>query len=124
LFRKRQKEYTNSISFYFSKVINHPAPAVALPFRQKMQEYLLTYTGKDRLGQHWADDLASVADHTAIPILEDIVARAKDPVSRAYALEGLARLQPEQAVERVLAEMKRDRPWDMLIRLLARYATL
>src|SRR5262249_12034780 len=42
--------------------------------------------------------------------------------SRAYALEALARLQPERAVDRVLAEIRRERPWGMLLSLLRKYA--
>jgi hypothetical protein len=123
LFRRRQEKYTCSVSSSFHPVINHPDPAVATPLRQALQQDLLSYEGdEDRLGQHWAGDLASVADHTAAAVLEDIVARAKDPVSRAYALEGLARLQPERAVERILAEVRRYGPWDMLLRLLRKYA--
>jgi HEAT repeat protein len=118
LFNKRQKEYTSSINFYFRQVIDHSDSAISRPFRQAMQRYLLTYTGKDRLGQHWAGDLASVADETVIPVLEHIVTKAKDPVSRAYALEALGRLQPERAVGRALAELKRQRPFDILIRVL------
>src|SRR5581483_1672408 len=85
---------------------------------QAMQRYLLTYGGKDRLGQHWAGDLASVADYTVIPVLEEIVAKAKDPVSRAYSLEALGRLQPDRAVDRVLAELNRQRPFETLFRVL------
>jgi len=120
LFQKRQKEYTSSINYYFQQVIDHPDPAVSQPFRQAMQRYLLTYKGKDRLGQHWAGDLASVADQTVIPVLEEPVAKAKDPVSRAYSLEALGRLQPERAVDRVLAEFKRQRPFDILFDVLGR----
>lgn len=121
LFKKRQKEYTSSINFSFRQVIDHPDPEVSRPFRQAMQRYLLTYSGKDRLGQHWAGDLASVADDTVIPVLEQIVAKAKDPVSRAYAVEALGRLQPERAVGRVLAELKRQRPFDVLFRVLEQH---
>jgi hypothetical protein len=122
LFRRRQKPYNQSVGFLFQRVIDHPDPAIAQPLHQALQHYLLTYKGEDRLAQHWARDLASVADHKAVPVLEDIVARARDPVSRAYALETLARLQPERAVERVLAEIQRNGPWDVLLRLLRKYA--
>jgi hypothetical protein len=122
LFRKRQEEYTCTIAFLFEKVLNHPDPAVAEPLRQAMRAYLLTYKGKDRLGQHWAGDMACVADDSVIPLLEKIVTRARDPVSRAYALEALARLRPGQAVERVLEEIRRYRPWDMLLGILRQHA--
>jgi hypothetical protein len=121
LFHKRQKEYTSSIDYYFREVIDHPDVGVSQPLRQAMQRYLLTYKGKDRLGQHWAGDLASVADQTVIPVLEEIVAKAKDPVSRAHSLEALGRLQPERAVERLLAELKRQRPFDTLFRVLEKH---
>src|SRR5262249_43226763 len=121
LFQKRQKEYTSRIDYYFRDVIEHRNPAVSVPFRQAMQCYLLTYKGKDRLGQHWASDLASVADESVIPVLEEIVANAKDPVSRAYSLEALGRLQPERAVERVLAELRRQSPFEALFRILEKH---
>jgi hypothetical protein len=122
LFRQRQKKYTMRLGSSFHRLLDHPDPKISQPLRRALQQYLLTYEGDDRLGQHWAGDLACVADLTDMPILEDIVARAKDPVSRAYALRGLARLEPERAVERVLAEIQRDRPWSMLTDLLQKYA--
>jgi hypothetical protein len=123
LFKTRQKEYESSCDYYFERVVNHPNPEISLPFRQAMQRYLLTYkNNKDRLGQHWAGDLAAVADESVIPVLKEIIAKAKDCVSRASALTAWARLEPERAVERALAEIKRDRPWEMLIEILARHA--
>jgi hypothetical protein len=121
LFQKRQKEHTSSMSYSFQHVIDHPDQAISNPFREAMQRYLLTYEGEDRLGQHWARDLAGVADQTVIPVLEEIVAKAKGPVSRAYALEALARLQPDQAIDRVLAELKRQRPFDILFGVLEKH---
>jgi hypothetical protein len=123
LFQRRPKKYTFSISYNYRRVLDHPDAAVSRPLRQALLRYLLTFTDDgDRLGQHWACDIAAAADETVLPILEDIIARAKDPVSRSYALGGIARLRPEQAVERVLEQIRRDRPWSMLVRLLRKYA--
>jgi len=106
-FKERQDAYTSSISYDFQQVIDHRDPLVSRIPRgdAELSPYL---HGKDRIGQHWARDLASVADHSVIPILEEIVSKATDPVSRAYAIAGLGRLQPDRAVDRVLEELGRN----------------
>jgi hypothetical protein len=123
LFRGRQREYVYSANYQFRRVIQHPDPAVSEPFRVSSQRYLLTYGEKDRLGQHWAADIAVVADSTLIPLLEQIVEDAGDPVSRAYALEALARLEPGRAVDRVVAEIDECGSFGMLVSILREYAT-
>jgi hypothetical protein len=67
--------------------------------------------------------MAKVADSTVIPVLDEIVEDAGDPVSRGYALEALARLEPERAVERVLVEIAECGSWRTLIDILREYAT-
>ena len=113
---------TVSIRYSLHTSLNHPDPAVRDPLRQGVQQHLLTYPQAQRLDPHWASEFSVVADETTIPILEQMVAEAQDPLTRAYAVEGLARLQPEQAVTRILSEIQRDRPWSLWIRLLAEYA--
>ncbi len=111
-----------SIRYSLDPTLNHPDPAVGKSLRQALQQHLLTYPQEQRLDPHWASEFSVVADETAIPILEQLIAEAQDPLTRAYAVEGLARLQPEQAVTRILSEIQRDHPWSLWIRLLAESA--
>jgi HEAT repeat protein len=122
LFRQRQKTFNFSAYTTLRRVIHHPDPAVSRPLREAMQRYLLAHEGRDRLGQHWAGDLAAVADQTVVPVLEHIVANSRDPVARASALDALGRLRPEGAVERILNEMRFHKPWNRLFDLLGRHA--
>jgi hypothetical protein len=122
LFRQHQESYQDSIAFVYRRLIDHPDPAVALPLRQAMQRYLLSYSGDDRLGQAWAQDLSSVADASALDILKHLVVQAKDASTRAHALAGVARLEPQKAVDRMLAEIRRDGPREILLRLLRQHA--
>jgi hypothetical protein len=122
LFRKTESEHTRSFHVDFARVIHHPDPAIAVPFRDAMRRHLLTYEGPARRGVDWPADLAAVADESVIDVLETIVAQARDPRGRAHALSALARLRPAEAVERILPHLTRDKSRSMLMALLAKHA--
>jgi hypothetical protein len=118
----RGDRYTSRFVAMFTTTLKGDE-AVAGPLRRVMRDYLLGYEGPVRLGQHWACDFGMVAGPGDEPILEDILASATDPVSRAGALQALARLHPDTAVERTLAEITKYHPWEQLLGVLAQYAT-
>ena len=104
------------------KLIEHKDPRISEEFRQALHGLTLRYTGKERFDQHIAEDLAKTATAESIPILEEIIAEAKDPVSRGYAVEALARLQPDQAIDLLLAFIGRERAGSIVIGALTKHA--
>ncbi len=94
--RDRWSEYT------LRNLLASPDPKVSEPIRTAYLRRLLGNAGKARYDQGFVRSLAPVADRTTVPVLEDIFAHARDPVSRAYALEALARLEPEKTLDRAL----------------------
>jgi HEAT repeat protein len=118
LLRDRPEEYSQWTGFALEHALGHPDPAVSAPIRRALHKYTLQFQGKQRYDQSLVRDLAKTADRDAVPVLEDIYARAEDPVSRWYALEALARLHPEQAVDRILDCVRREGVREMLVDIL------
>src|SRR5262249_51162935 len=58
-----------------------------------------------------------------LPVLEEIVATAKDPFVQTYALGAIARLRPAEAVSRILAHAVRVGRWAGHPEMLAGDAT-
>jgi hypothetical protein len=114
LFRDRPARYNQWTGFRLERILAHPDPGVSGPVREAFQHYLLGFQGQDRYDQSLVHELAKTADSETIPILEDIHKNATDRVSRAWALEGLARLQPERAVDLILDHIRREGTWGML----------
>jgi hypothetical protein len=114
LFRTRPPHYNQWTGFRMEKVLAHPDPEVSGPVREAFREYLLGFEGEDRYDQSLVHELAKTAVPQTIPILEDVREKATDPVSRAWAVEGLARLQPDQAVDLILEHISREGTWGML----------
>jgi hypothetical protein len=56
-------------------------------------------------------------------VLEDIAANAKDPVSRCYATEALARTHPGEAVDRLLDFIRHDNHIDLGVGPLREFAS-
>jgi hypothetical protein len=52
-------------------------------------------------------DLAKIADAEALPVLVDIYNNAQDGACRLYALEAMARLQPDRAIDLLLNHLQR-----------------
>lgn len=84
--------------FSFRNLIENPDPEVSGPVRKAVYEYLLQFRAQ-RYDQTLVRDLVDVVGADAISVLEDIKRNARDPVSRSYALDALARLQPEKAID-------------------------
>ena len=102
LLRDRPAEPDMWTYFYLERLIKHPNPDVSELVRTAFLRFLLGYKGKLRYHERVVCDLGHVADRTTIPVLEDILANAKDLICRRHALDALARLDPEPARERVL----------------------
>jgi hypothetical protein len=123
LFRAPPAGYYQGYHFPLSRLLAHPDARIREPIRRALHVYARGLTGKLRHQQHVVHDLAETADAEAIPLLEKIRDRAADPVSRIYALEALARLQPGQAVDLVLEFVARHGRYQMAIDLLREHAT-
>ena len=115
LFRDRPEEYSQWTGFALERALSHPDPAVSAPVRKALHGYTLQFEGKQRYDQSLVRDLAKTADQDAIGVLEDVYAKAKDPVSRWYALEALARLRPREALDLILDCVRREGVYDMLV---------
>jgi hypothetical protein len=63
-----------------------------------------------------------VADRTTMPVLEEILANATDPVSRSHALNALARLEPDRAVDRALPFIRAEPRCYLVGRFLRKWA--
>jgi hypothetical protein len=123
LFRDRPEEYSQWTGFALERARSHPDPAVSVPIRKALHEYTLQFEGKQRYDQSLVRDLAKTADQDATGVLEDIYAKAKDPVSRWYALEALARLRPGEALDLILDCVHREGVYDMLVDILREHVT-
>ncbi len=101
-------EYDWNVGFPFHDLIENGDPAVAEPIRKKLYEYTLKFPSQ-RYDQSLVRDLAIAAGPDAKDVLTDIKNNAEDAISRLYATEALARLQPEQAVDLYLAYADQNR---------------
>lgn len=115
-------EFVQGMGYTFRKLIEHPDPNVAEPVRKALYEYTLRFP-KQRYDQILVDHLAKSASHDAIPVLEDILNNATDTVSRTYAVEALARLQPEKAMQILVEHIQKEGARSDVIRLVRKHAT-
>lgn len=116
--------YDPRLSYGLSPLVKHPDPRIAQPARSAVRDFILRcYAGETRYDQSIVSELAGVADSSTIPVLEEIVAHARDPVSRHYAIMALARLHPETAVDRILEAIRVEGPGDMQVDALKEFAT-
>ncbi len=118
LFKEKESEYSQWTGFALDRVLNHPNPSVSEPVRQALHAYTLGFE-KQRHDQTLVHDLALTAGADSLPVLEDILANATDPVSKMYALGAIARLQPDSAVERILGYVQDNRASGMAVDLLS-----
>jgi hypothetical protein len=114
--------FAQSAGYRLRKLIEHPDPEVSDPVRKALYGYTLRFP-KQKYDQILVEYLAKSAWREAIPVLEDIVKNAKDPVSRTYAVEALARLQPEKAIELLTEHIRREGPRDYILTRVRKYAT-
>jgi hypothetical protein len=122
-FRDRPADYGQFFGLDLEQLIERSKPEVGELVRSEFRKFLLGYTGQARYEQHYARDLALVADGTTVPVLKDIVANARDPVSRIEAKVALARLDPDHAVDRLLDFIEPGRPYSSEVAALQLYAT-
>ena len=120
--KDKEGEFSHWTGYTFRKLVEHPDPEVSGPVRKMLYEYTLRFP-KQRYEQHLVEPLAKSAGHEAIPVLEDILENAKDPVSRMYAVEALARLQPEKAIDLLLNQIKIEGARGGIISSLRKYAS-
>ena len=108
--RDRPAQYEQGTGFALARLVASPDPTISGPVKDAFRAFLLGYTGEARLDQSFARDLASVSDRATVPVLEEILARSKDVVSRMYAAEGLAQLEPvaSRGVDRLLDFARRE----------------
>jgi hypothetical protein len=122
LLKDRPKRHEQWTGWRLERLIKSPDPKVAEPVRTAFRDFMLGYTGQDRYDQSVVHDLAMVADTGMVPILEDIAARARDPVATLYAKQALARLRPDAAVKRLLQFIRPEGPYDMEVDALREFA--
>lgn len=122
LLKEPEEEYSQWTGFALEEVLKNPQPEVSEPVRKALHAYTLSFK-EDRYDQSLVRDLSMTADEESLDVLEDIYQNAKDIVSRLYALEAIARLQPKTAVERTLQHIRSDRPTGMAIDILAQHVS-
>ena len=109
-----------SYEYVFRKVLESPDSSVREPVRKAIFEIALQYEDQ-RYDQSLVCELAHAADSDAISVLEDIRANATDPISRTYAVEAMARLQPDKAVNLMLDLIESQGPRSHIIQGLRQY---
>lgn len=111
-----------SYEWTLRRTLAHPVPGVREPTRKALLADCLRFPA-ERGEQHLARTLSSVADESTLPVLEEMVATAKDPFVRASAMWAILRLRPAEAVDRILADAARAERWTYHPEMLAKYAT-
>lgn len=96
------EKYNWNAGYPFRNLIKNPDPAISEPVRKALYAYTMKFP-QQRYDQSLVRDLAAAAGPDATDVLTDIQKNAKDPVSRMYATEALARLQPERGVDLYVA---------------------
>ncbi len=122
LFRDRPKEYDQWVGFSLNHLLAAGEPRLSEPVKKAFREYLLAYTGDARLDQAYAIDLARVANDATKPVLEDILTRSKDVVSRFAAVSALVALDREGGLQRLIDFAHAEGP-EAVAAELAKYAT-
>jgi hypothetical protein len=108
LLKEPPKQYDQLLGLKLKRLVEHPDPNVAEPVRTAYRKFALTYVGKDRLDFSQVRDLAMVADAGIVPLLSEIAANTRESICRVYAVEALARLHPENAVDRLIELVRSD----------------
>jgi HEAT repeat protein len=119
---ERPKEYRYADGSAFIDLMKRTDPQVSEPIRKALHRFTLQFEAQ-RYDQTLVRDLAKTAAADSIPILEDIRRNAKDPVSRSYAGEALARLKPKQAVDLMLQLIEEQGPSTHLVAELRKFVT-
>ena len=114
-------EFSQSTGYRLDKLVKHSDPEISGPARRALYDYTLRFE-KQRYDQILVEYLAKAAGPDATPVLEDILEKARDPISRTYALGALARLQPEKAMDLLVEHAKREGMSYSIVCLLQQYA--
>ncbi len=104
-------------------LVENPDPKVSEPLRDAYLRRTLLRLEKEPRAQWVVRGLALAADRTTLPVLEDIFAHARDPVSRAYAVEAMARFDHEHALDRALELARAEKRFSLACDALERLAT-
>lgn len=115
-------EFSQWTGYTFEQLIENPDPEISGPVKQALYDYTLQFP-KQRNDQILVEYLAKSANKEAIPVLQEILKNAKDPVSRTYAIGALARLQPDQALDLLTNHIRQEGPGYSTIRQLQTYAS-
>ncbi|PQO39019.1 hypothetical protein C5Y96_03900 [Blastopirellula marina] len=115
------EKYNWNAGYPFRNLLKNPEAAISGPIRKALYAYTLKFP-QQRYDQSLVRDLAAAAGPDATDVLSDIQKNAKDPVSRMYATEALARLQPEQGVNLYLAFVDDNKWYGNISDDIAKYA--
>jgi len=88
---------------------SNPDPEVSLPALQALDAEFKALPESMRYNQQIIRTVRDNLSTASMPVLEDIIYQAKDPVSKGYALQAEARLDGEQALPRLLRSL--DAPY-------------
>jgi HEAT repeat protein len=110
-------------SYTLRHLLGNPDPKVSEPIRSALLVHILAGRGKQRYDQVVARELVDVADRTTLPVLEEYIAHSRDPIARSYAVEALARIDPEHALDRALELARVEKHFDLVTPALARLAS-
>lgn len=111
-----------SYEWTLRRTLSHPDSEIREPARKALQAHCLHYSAEWG-EQHLARTLSAVADESAISVLEEMLATAKDPFVRASALWAILRMHPAKAVDRILTDAARADRWTYHGEMLAKFAT-
>lgn len=114
-------KFESHIGYILGDLIENPNPDISGPCRKVLYEYTLRFPDQ-RYDQTLVRDLARAANVDAIDVLVDIQTQAKDPTSRIYATQALARLQPEQGINILLTIVEEGGRMDWVADDLQNYA--
>lgn len=115
-------EFLQWTGYTFRKLVEHPDPDLSGPIKTALYQYTLRFPNQ-RYDQILVDHLAKCAGEDSIPVLEDIWKNAEDTVSRTYAVEALARLLPEKAIDLLTSHIQRDGARSDIVSLLREHVT-
>lgn len=94
--------------WYFRNLMDDPRPEVSEPIRKAIHARVRSYQYDPNHEQYYVSPFSQTATRDSLPQLEEIYRSSRDSVCRSWALEAIARLQPETAVERALDHLRKE----------------
>ncbi len=123
LLRESTEGYDPWSEFILKPLIENPDPKFSEPIRTAYLRRTLRHMKKERPEQWVIRGLALAADRSTLPVLEDVFAHSRDPVCREYAVEAMARFDPEHALDRALELVRAENRLDAASGPLERLAS-